>query len=588
MSSERSQIWLQYIATENGNPIYSENLIDVPENWDYIGDYQGKPIYAPAKTLLPENAVNNTYPSAPLASVAPYSLPFSPFPAEPTVLSNSSIYPAVEFISKPTHDRLTEKGQKVSQMTIAEFTDNDKTFKLVTGKLMKYLKGKAEEASKKGKIFVYTISGMTPEIQKKLKSFLTNIQKDMPANLEIHLISGNNQPLKFEKKPLEQPPKNKKSQYNCNAFLLFKDAQKTVAHVEVTISSPEEPTSSRVVKIGDMTQRAFANHNDALNIVIDACIDRLENVISKIIKDPKNTVVTLYGNFLPGVKERFAEKLADERKKGRLSDVTIHFKDVKTEKVTQKELFNGLKDRLKDKEIVVPLTLTEQIDALSFSPNNKTFENQAVMLGAWKNALKKLLKEAGNDVDAKKQVQTQLEKTQDVIRAVEKYVESVKSSSTDQADNYTKLTDALTAFEENVLALSGKEWALIIGIAFMLIMAMTPISLAMLSIPILGLAVAALLAMTFFVTPYLVALGTSVAAHAMGMDAASPPPSKNASNPDFISPKLTELGFFGNTPRHKARSFIEEVKKASGENQSQEVGRAEEETDKAIVAPTIY
>ena len=80
-----------------------------------------------------------------------------------------------------------------------------------------------------------------------------------------------------------------------------------------------------------------------------------------------------------------------------------------------------------------------------------------------RSLMKKLLEEAGNDVDAQKQVQTQLEKTQDVIRAVEKYVDSVNGSSPDQVDNYTKLTDALTAFEENVLALSDKEIVLLVG-----------------------------------------------------------------------------------------------------------------------------
>lgn len=440
MSTQR---WLQYFGIENGNPIYSESLIDVPKGWVFAGNYAGTPVYIPPKTLEP------IYPSAPLATVAP----------QPTRLPNSPLYPTVKSTSEPTYDRLTQKRLKVNQMMVV---DHDEAFKLVANELMKDLKKKAEEANKKGKIFVCEISDMSPRVFFKLGDFLKGVQKDIPTNLEIHLVNKlTNKRTTFKGKPLEE----------------------------------------------------------------------------------------------------------------KVSDITVNFKSVHT--ITQEELFTALKNRLKDKDVIVPLTLAEQIDALSFSANNEAFKNQAAVLEAWKTSLKKLLEE-------EEQVQIQVEKTQDVIRAIEKYVDSVQHASADQTAHYGKLTKALEEFEENILALSGKEIALMVGVGWMLTIAFVAIGAAL--IPILSSSVVLLLLIPLFVIPvlgsYLGTLGIIITGNAIGADAAYPPskePSnKGSCNLDFISPKLTELGFFGNTPRHKARNFIEEVKKVSEENQSQEAKQVEQ------------
>ena len=243
-------------------------------------------------------------------------------------------------------------------------------------------------------------------------------------------------------------------------------------------------------------------------------------------------------------------------------NLTIKLNDREQCKINQTVLLAQLQKSLADKEVNLPLTLEQQINTLAFSSVNSS---KQAALEEWKKSLATLLNEVDNDQKKLKVVEEYIEETQKVIRAVDSFISL--NANDDKSDKVNDARDALLvaleSFQEKVLQISDNEMTLHIASGF----------LGMVVGAVIGGIIAAFVLsgvpaiLTFFA---LVLVGMMVShycvGNAIGADAVNPEQKNSISN------KLTEFGIFGNTPKHKARHFLDVIKEENG-LKSSEVSR---------------
>ena len=253
----------------------------------------------------------------------------------------------------------------------------------------------------------------------------------------------------------------------------------------------------------------------------------------------------------------------------RLTEKRVRIGDLTSQEI---ELATHLQACMQDVEVNVSLTLAEQIAVLKFAavPVDRTVV--ATSLANWQEGLKTLLAEAGHDPEKLKEVKNAVARTQDVIRALEGKIEEGKTLET-----------VLEDFQNTVLTISDKENVFVFRTMFLFSV----------------LACVIVVAMPFFLAPFggfvllgavlslalVLTLGMLVAFEAVkdkvGFSAVHP------ERKDWISDKLTEFGIFGQTPKHRARSFFDDAVKNSKPSQDK-LEELTQETPPAVKLMPVY